>query len=124
MWSLFGGNTELLGKERRLRMLDNKVLWIIFKTKKEEVTEGWRKLTQWTRVIFKKLIVIQLVTKFPALMEPEGLLNLVHKSPPLDPILGQMNPVHIIIRYFFKIHLILSSYLRLSLPNGFLPSGY
>jgi hypothetical protein len=28
----------------------------------------------------------------------------VHKSPPVDPILNQMNSVHIVTPYFFKIN--------------------
>jgi hypothetical protein len=35
-----------------------------------------------------------------------------HKSLVLDPILSQINPVHILTLYFLKIHLILSSHLR------------
>jgi hypothetical protein len=34
-----------------------------------------------------------------------------------------MNPIHIPKPYFPKINLMLSSHLRLSLPNGLLPSG-
>jgi hypothetical protein len=41
----------------------------------------------------------------------------VHKSPPLVPILSQMNPVHPIVR-------VISFHLRLGLPSGFFPSGF
>jgi hypothetical protein len=47
----------------------------------------------------------------------------VQKSPPLDPILSQINPVHITPAYLRSI-LILSTYLRFGLPSGFLPSGF
>jgi hypothetical protein len=36
---------------------------------------------------------------FLPFMEPK-VYYCVHKSPPLDPVLGQMNPVHILITYF------------------------
>jgi hypothetical protein len=42
----------------------------------------------------------------------------VHKSPPLVPILSQMNPVYIIPTYS------LSSILWLGTPNGLSPSGF
>jgi hypothetical protein len=47
----------------------------------------------------------------------------VYKSPPPVPILIKMIPVHIPKPYFSKIHLMLSSHLRLGLPSGLLPSG-
>jgi len=72
-------------------------------------------LTPWSRVIFDKLIVTQLVSKFPAFY--------VYKSPPLVPILSHMNPVHILPPYFPKIHSNIF-HLLLGLPNGLLPSGF
>jgi len=32
----------------------------------------WNTLTQWSRVLLEKLIVIELVKKFPVFIEPEG----------------------------------------------------
>jgi hypothetical protein len=46
----------------------------------------------------------------------------VHKSPPLIPILSQINPIHTIPSYLRSI-LILSTQLRLGLPSGLFPSG-
>jgi hypothetical protein len=45
-----------------------------------------------------------------------------HKSPPLVPILSQINPVHTIPSYL-RHTLILSTHLSLGLPNGLLPSS-
>jgi hypothetical protein len=46
-----------------------------------------------------------------------------HTCPPPVSILSQPNPVHSPTSYFVKIHLILSSHLRLGLPSGLFPSG-
>jgi hypothetical protein len=52
-------------------------------------------------------------------MEPEVHYR-VHNSPPLVPILSQINPVHTTPSYV----LILSFHLRLGLPSGLFPSGF
>lgn len=38
-------------------------------------------------------------------------------------IFNQMSPVHTLLLYFIKIHLILSSHLLLGIPTGLFPSG-
>jgi hypothetical protein len=73
--------------------------------------------------IFEKLIVTQLVKKYPAVLWNPKVHYHVHKSPPLDPILSQLNPVLPIDPYLPKVHLMLSFHLRLGLPSGLLPSG-
>jgi hypothetical protein len=60
-------------------------------------------LTPWCR-IFEKLIVTQLIKKYPFFVEPEGSLP-CSKIPPLDPILSQTNPFRPIDPYLPKIHL-------------------
>jgi hypothetical protein len=47
----------------------------------------------------------------------------VHKSPPLAPILSQINPIHITPSYLRSI-LILATCVRLGLPSGLFPSGF
>jgi hypothetical protein len=42
----------------------------------------------------------------------------IHKSPLLDPILSQSNAVRPIHTYLPKVHLMLSSHLRVCLPSG------
>jgi hypothetical protein len=56
-------------------------------------------LTPWCRILFEKLIVTQLVKRYPAFLWNPKIHHRVHKSPPLDPILSQPNP-----HYFTKIH--------------------
>jgi hypothetical protein len=48
----------------------------------------------------------------------------VYNSPPLVPILNQMNPVYTFPHYFPRIDLVLSSHLRLDLPSGLIRSGF
>jgi hypothetical protein len=43
----------------------------------------------------------------------------VHKSPPLVPILSQINPVHTTSSYLSKIHFSTIPHLRLAFPRGF-----
>jgi hypothetical protein len=62
-------------------------------------------LTPWGRILFEKLIVTQLVKKYPAVLRTPKVHHHVHKSPPLDPILRQLNPVRPIDPYLTKVHL-------------------
>jgi hypothetical protein len=62
-------------------------------------------LTSWCRILFEKLIVTQLVKKYPPFLRNPKVHHRVHKSPPLDPILRQPNPVRPIDPYLPKVHL-------------------
>jgi hypothetical protein len=59
----------------------------------------------WCRILFEKLIVTQLVKKYPAFLRNQKVHHRVHKSPPLDSILSQPNPVHPIDPYLPKVHI-------------------
>jgi hypothetical protein len=74
-------------------------------------------LTPWCRTLFEKLIVIQPVKKYPVFfMESEGSL-LFSQKPATGSYLEPSIPISL------RSGLMLSSYLRLGLPSGLLPSG-
>lgn len=53
----------------------------------------------------------------PALIKPENSLP-CDQEPTTEPYLSQLNPVHALTSYFYKVHLILSSHQCLGLPIG------
>jgi hypothetical protein len=61
--------------------------------------------------------VAQLVSKFPAVHDTQGLITWVHKNS----VLSQINPLRTLTPYFV---LILFSHLRLVLPSCLIPSGF
>jgi hypothetical protein len=62
-------------------------------------------LTPWCRILFEKLIVTQPVKKYPAFLWNPKIHYRIHTSPPLDPILSQLNPVRPIDLYPPEVHL-------------------
>ena len=81
-------------------------------------------LTPWSRVLFEKLTGSQLVKKFPAFHGTRRFITAFTTAPPPFPILTQIDRVHAPTSHFLKIHLILSSHLRLGLPSGLYSSGF
>jgi hypothetical protein len=62
-------------------------------------------LTPWCKILFEKLIVIQLIKKYPAFLWNPKVHYRVHTIPPLNPILSQLNPVRPIDPYLPNVHL-------------------
>jgi hypothetical protein len=62
-------------------------------------------LTPWFRILFEKLFVTQLIKKYLASSRNPKVHYRAYKSPPLDPILSQLNPVRLIDTYLPKVYL-------------------
>jgi hypothetical protein len=62
-------------------------------------------LTPWYRILFEKLIVTQLVRRYPAFLWNPKVHYRVHKSTPLNPILSQLNPIRPMDPSLPKVHL-------------------
>jgi hypothetical protein len=82
-------------------------------------------LTPWSRVLLEKLTSLwSRVKKFPAFLWNPKVLYRTHKCPPLSLYWAnsiQSPPPH---PTSWRYILILSSYLRLGLPNDLFPSGF
>ena len=81
-------------------------------------------LTPWSRVILDKLTGFAANQEIPRILWNPKVHYRTHKRPPTVPILSQLHPVPTTPSHSLKIHLILSSHLRLGLPNGLFPSGF
>ena len=61
-------------------------------------------LNPWCRVLLEKLTGFQLVKKLPAFHVTRRFITALTKRPPLVPVLGQPNPVHIPTSHLLEIH--------------------
>jgi hypothetical protein len=61
-------------------------------------------LTPWSRVLLDKLVVSQLVMKFPVFYAIRRFITELHINPPLVSVLNHMNSFHTIPSYCFKAH--------------------
>ena len=82
-------------------------------------------LTPCSRVLLEKLTGFAVSQEIPHILWNNPKVHYrTHKRPPPVPILSQLHPVPTTPSHFMKILLILSSHLRLGLPNGLFPSGF
>ena len=81
-------------------------------------------LTPWCRVVLEKLTGLQLVRKIPAFHGTRRLITAFTSVRQLS--LAWASPIQSIYPHptFWRSILILSNYLRQSLPSGLLPSGF
>jgi hypothetical protein len=64
------------------------------------------------------------IQELPSILWKPKVHYHVHKSPPLVPILSQINPVHTTPSYLSKIYFNIVQPLLLCFPSGLLPSGF
>ena len=83
------------------------------------LTTVW--LAAWWRVMFEKLIVFTLVTKFPKLLNLK-FCYCVYKNRTLAPVDIQFSPIYILTKYNLDPILILFPHLCLSLSRCLFPS--
>ena len=81
-------------------------------------------LTPWCRVFLEKLIVLQLVKKFPAFHGTRRFITALTSVRHLS--VSWTNPIQSIYPHHtsWRSILILSTHLRLGLPRGLFPSGF
>ena len=79
-------------------------------------------LTPWSRVLLEKLTGFAASQEIPRILWKPKVRYRIHKCPPHVPILSQLHPVSTPSTSWRSI-LILSSHLRLDLPNGLFSSS-
>src|SRR5215469_5322814 len=80
-------------------------------------------LTPWSGVLLEKLTGSVASQEIPRILWNPKFYDRIHKCPPSVPILSQLHPVST-PPTSSRSFLILSSHLRLGLPNGLFPSGF
>jgi hypothetical protein len=73
--------------------------------RKKEVEE--EKITPSRKPLLEKPAVTKPVQQFYAVIETQRIITAFTRALQVLPVLGQMNPVHAFLPYFFNIHFIL-----------------
>jgi len=82
-------------------------------------------LIPWHTILLELLTGFQLVKKFPVFYRTRRFITAIAGAHQLVPIMSQFYPIYTRTSHFLKIYIfILSSRLRLGLPNGLFPSGF
>ena len=82
-------------------------------------------LTPWSRVLLETLTGFAASQEIPRILWNNPKVHYrTHKRPPTVPVLSQLHPVPKPLPTSSRSILILSSHLRLGLPNGLLQSGF
>jgi hypothetical protein len=99
---------------------ENMTGFLMCKCVYKNLTKTW--LTPWSTVLLDKLLVTQLVTKFPAFMEPKGSLP-CSQQPATGPY-PEPDAFSPHVPTLFSLWSTLSSRLRLGFPSGLLPGDF
>jgi hypothetical protein len=78
-------------------------------------------LTPWIRVLLEKLVVTQLVKKYPAIYGTRKFITVFTRAHHRVPILSQMHQVYNFLPYFSRIHFNIILPTSLDLPSGLFP---
>ena len=81
-------------------------------------------LTPWSRVLLEKLTVLQLIKKFPTFYGTPKFITVLTSARQLSPSWANSIQSPQPLPTSWRFILILSSHLRLGLPNCLFPSGY
>jgi hypothetical protein len=81
-------------------------------------------LTPWSSVFPEKLRDHHRVKKFPTFYGAKKVYHRIHNSPPPVPILSQIDPVHVHLSHFSKIHFNIIPHLSQGLASELLHSPF
>jgi hypothetical protein len=90
---------------------------LVFELHNRHITE-WNQLTSWSRALFEKRPIMQLLKNFPVFYATRRFMTVLSRA--LHWSLSRATSIQISLRSI----LILSTYLRLGLPCGLLPPGF
>jgi len=108
-----------LTRNLQIQVEDTSILKFVNKIQIHTASQHYNQLIQWNRVLLEKLTATLLVTNSPHFTESKH--SLPHSQElTLDYILSQLDPVHALKPYFFKIHFNIILLSMLKFPKWFL----